>query len=95
LSKSHNLWKLLGTQHDVLHHQVELMTWVRAVKNPGPFFADHHMALLNIASGVGDNNRDTPSHKLYDDLLRFCYYADVNQLTELTAAPSKQCFSIG
>ena len=85
MSKSHNLRKLLGTQHDVLHHQIELMTWVWAVKNPGPFFADHRTALLNIASGVGDNNRDTPSHEPYDDLPRFQYYADVIQLTELTA----------
>jgi hypothetical protein len=27
-----------------------------------------------------------PSHKPYDDLPRFQYYADVIQLTELTAA---------
>jgi hypothetical protein len=56
LSKSCNLWKLLGTQHDVLHHQIELMTWIWAVKNPGPFFAGHRTALLNIASGIEDNN---------------------------------------
>lgn len=71
LRKSCNLRKFLRTQHDVLHHQVELMTWVRAIKNPGPFFADQRTALLNIASGVGDDNRDTLSHEPYNDLLSF------------------------
>lgn len=47
------------------------MAWVRAVENPGPFFTDHCTALLNIASGVGDNNRDMLSHKPYNDLMNF------------------------
>jgi hypothetical protein len=71
LSKGRNLWKLLGTQHDIFHHQVELMTWVWAVKDPGPFFTDHRTALLNIACGVGDNNRDTLSREPFDDLPSF------------------------
>ena len=47
------------------------MTWVRAIKNPGPSFADHHMAFLHIACGIRDDDQDPLSHKLYDDLSIF------------------------
>ena len=68
LSECSNFWKLFGTYHNVLHHQVELMTWVRAIENPGPSFANHCTTLLHIACGIGDNDRDPLRHKSYNDL---------------------------
>ena len=47
------------------------MTWVGAIENPGPSFADHCTAFLHIACGIGDDNRDPLCHKSYDDLSIF------------------------
>ncbi len=50
------LIRFVMPREDKVHHQVELMTRVGAIENPGPSFADHCTAFLHIACGIGDDN---------------------------------------